>query len=268
MTRFPRLLTLALAVLAAVVFCLPVQAQEAQEGPRRGPGRVTRGMGGGMFGGGNAMWLLRMEQIQEEIALTDEQKAQLNEIGQQLMSEFRDQFAGMRELTQEQRQAKWGELREKIQKRAETIRKKTEGLLLPEQLTRVNQIRVQMLGSRAFGDKEVVEALGITEEQEATFEALAEAVSAKRRKLFEGIDWRSLADEERRQKGGELAEKARQIQEEAVKEALGVLTDEQVETLKKMKGEEFKLDRSRMFRGRRDRQGPGQGPRQGRRPQE
>jgi len=259
MTRFSRSLALTLAVLAAVILSLPVQAQPPQEGPRRGPGRIARGMGGGMFGGGNSLWLLRMEQIQEELAMTDEQKAKLNELGQEMMSEMREQFSGMRDLDAEQRRAKWAELREKMAKRAEAFRKKTEAVLLPEQRARMKQIRVRMLGSRAFSDKEVIETLGITEEQTATFEAIREAVRGKMRKLFEGMDWRAMDQEQRRQKGQEIGEKARQLQQEAVKEALGVLTEEQIETLNKMKGEEFELDRSRLFRGGRIRQAPREG---------
>lgn len=259
MTRFSRSFALTLAVLAAVLISLPVRAQQPQEGPRPGAGRFSRGMGGGMFRGGNSLLLLRLEQVQEELAMTDEQKAQLNEIGQQMMSEIRDQFAGMRDLNAEQRQAKWAELREKMSGRAEAFRKKTEAVLLPEQRARMKQIRVRMLGSRAFSDKEVVEALGITEEQTATFEAIRTAVTGKMRKLMEGLDWRAMEQEQRRQKGREIAEKARQLQQEAVKEALGVLTEEQIETLEKMKGDEFELDRSRLFQRRRTRQAPGPG---------
>ena len=259
MTRFPRSLALTLAVLAAVIISLPVQAQQPQEGPRRGPGRFSRGMGGGMFGGGNSLWLLRLEQVQEELALTDEQKAELNKLGQEMMSEIRGQLGGMQDLNAEQRRARWAELREKLTERAEALRKKTEAVLLPEQRARIRQLHIQMLGSRAFSDKEVVEALGITEEQTATFAAIRTAVSGKMRKLFEGLDWQAMEQEQRRRKGQEIAEKARQLQQEAVKEALGVLTEEQIETLNKMKGDEFELDRSRLFRGRRTRQAPAQG---------
>ena len=230
--------TLAVAVLGAALVAASAQEQQ----PRRGPGR------GGMMGRfvADPLILLQSEQVQKELELVDDQKAKLRKIGEKMRNEMREAFSGLRDLSSEERRKKIDELREKLPARAEELRKEVNDVLLPHQVDRLKQIRVQMLGSGALSDKEVIETLGLTKEQQEKLRAVAEETTQKTRAMFEGLA--DLSQEARREKFAEIRDETRKLREEAAKKAREVLTPQQREKLEKLKGEKFELDRSRMFR--------------------
>lgn len=239
---------LVVAVLGATLITTSAQAQPGRQGPRRGPGMMGRGLA-------DPLMLLRLEQVQKELELVDEQKAELQKIGQQMGDEIRKMFSGMQDLTREERLEKMRELREKLQEKAEEFRKKAYDELLPHQKKRLREIRVQMLGSGALSDKEVIEALGITKDQQKKLTAIGEEVSNKVREMFRGLE--NLSREERRTKFRELREEMGKAREEGQKKALQVLTPPQRKKLEQLKGEKFELDRSQVFGGRRGGGQPG-----------
>jgi len=214
MGRLPHVAALALAALAVAVVNAPAVAQvQAVQAPL-----VGRSL--------DPMTLMRMEQVQEELQLVDEQKAKLKEVGEELRRQTRQQWSVLRDLSPDQRKAKYAELRQKAAARAAEARKKVREILLPHQVKRLEQIAMQLRMrwrglSGIAGDPALAEQLGLSPEQKEKLKKIAE---------------------ETRQK---LQEAPRQIMEEAKKQAVEVLTPEQKKKLEEATGEEFELKWSR-----------------------
>ena len=214
MVRAPLPIVVVLAALAVAVFALPVMAQ---------PRVIERPVMGGY---GDPTMLLRMPQIQEELELADEQKAKLKEIGDEAGKQMREQWSGLRDLSPDERQAKYAELREKMAERSKETRKKVEAILLPHQKKRLQQIGIQLRMrwqgvSGIVDDSEIAKQLGLTAAQKEQLKKIAEETRQKLQNL------------------------PREIMEEGRKRAVDVLTAEQKKTLEEAIGAKFELRRSR-----------------------
>jgi hypothetical protein len=121
------------------------------------PGGRGRGMGmGGMMSQAS---LVRQEAVQAELGLSPDLKAKL-------AAELPERGPGggggnPRDMSDEQRQ-KWME-----ERRARNTEddKKIAGLLSPEQLARLKQIRVQALGAGVLMDESIAKELSVTDDQ-------------------------------------------------------------------------------------------------------
>ncbi len=250
-----------LVVLAAVAAMLVACSAVAQPpgGALRGPGGPGGPMmgGPGMGTGGSPLNLLRLEQVRKELELLEDQTAKLNELAQKVQGEMRERFAGLRELEPDERRAKMEELREELQKRTEQLEKDVQEILLPHQLARLEEIRLQLMGLRALQDPKVVKALGITEAQTAKMQEVQQAAREDMGSLFEQMrGMRELSEEERAARREEMRKKLEQARAQIEKKVLAVLSDEQQATFEKMKGEPFELD-MRALRPQRRPGGPG-----------
>ena len=119
------------------------------------PGGRGRGMGGMM----SHASLLRQEPVQADIGLSADLK-------KKIASELPERGPGggggnPRDMSDEQRQ-KWME-----ERRARNTEddKKIAGLLSPEQLARLKQIRVQALGAGVLMDESIAKELSVTDDQ-------------------------------------------------------------------------------------------------------
>ena len=246
MTRFPRFHHLALAALALAVLCMAAEAQRpgGGQGGQRGPGGgqgFQRGPGGGGPGGGGLTGLLRNDQVQKELDLTDEQNEQLREVGRKLMEGMRDQFSGLRELSDEERTAKMQELQAEIMKR--TLEALQDVLTQP-QMERLMQVYLQQQGTRALSNTQVINALGITPDQQAELRQIGEDIRAKSQEVFGGMQgMRDMEPAEREKKFAELRQKREELTKEAEEKVMAVLTEGQKKTLKEMMGEPFEMER-------------------------
>jgi len=142
----------------------------------------------------------------------------------------------MREMSQEEREQRMAEVREKMEKQRTEMEGKVKEILLPHQIKRLEQIQVQTRmrwagTSGALGSEELAEKLGITEEQREKLQAKQEEVQKK------------------------LAEKIAKARQEAQDEILSVLTPEQVKKIKDLIGEPFEMQRQRGGPGGRGAQG-------------
>jgi len=218
-------------------------------GPGGGP---QAGQGGGPGGGPRQSYFERMG---EQLALTDDQKAQ----AAKLQEEFSPQMAALREdasLTDEQRREKFRDL---AGQQAEAFRK----ILTPEQQKKLDELAVQREqagpggpggqggpggpggpGGRQGWMTRLVEQLELTDEQKPKWDKIRSAYDAKRQALRDDT---ALSDEDRRAKMGEL----RTQQNEELKT---ILTPEQQ---KKMA--ELQAERARNFGGGQGGPGGGQG---------
>jgi Spy/CpxP family protein refolding chaperone len=187
-----------------------------------------RGGGMGAMGGGAAsFFLLRSEQVQQELKLSEDQKAKLQEAGQQVMNDF----MALRDVDPAQRAQKM----EEVQK---TINDKVNTILSPDQAARLKQISTQLQGSAALMNPEVAQELGLSEDQKEKLKDVFTGMQSKFGEL------RNAAPEER-------AAKTQQLRKEMDDQALPILTAQQREKFDKMQGAKFELDMSSLMGGRR-----------------
>ncbi len=281
MTRFPRLYVLMLATLAVAIACATAQAQPPRggQGRPRGPGF---GGGPGMMGGG-LIGLLRNPQVLDELKATDAQREQLRKLGEKIGQEMREAFPrreGDEDLSREERMKRFQEAMEKIrqqaEKRAPEIEKQVAGILDDAQFKRLKQLQFQREGIDALLRAEVVQALALTEDQQKTIKGVIEQRNKKMEQLGEQMrgafsgGFRELSDEEReefRKKMEKMGEQRQAIQNEAQKNAMGVLTAEQKAKLPGVMGDPFEFRRPEgpggPGRGRFGAGRPGEGQREG-----
>lgn len=241
-------------VVGLALFCVLAASITAEGQQRRGggPGGGFGGPGGGMGRMGGSLMLLRSEQVQQELKLTDDQKTRLQQLGEKLRTEMRERFASLSNLSDEQRRARMNEMREQMQKEAETREAETfkqiAEILQPEQLKRLKQIQLQLEGPSALRRPEVAEAIGLSADQKAQLEQLATESQAATMKLWEGIQ--GLDREQRQQRFAELRQKGQEQREQFEQKAMAVLQPEQKQKLGEVFGEPFELDRSQLFQDR------------------
>jgi len=225
-----------------VVLALAANVSMAQPGGgfrgRGGPGGP--GGPGGFFGGGGTLGLIQQQEVQQEIELSEDQEAELRTLGEEIRDQVRGEmqgmFEGMRDLSDEERQARFDEIRARF----EQINKDAEGrmqkVLMPHQFDRLKQIdlqsRLQRGGAAALTEGELADTLGLTDSQRDQLREKQEEVQK------------------------ELDEKIGQLRIEARNQLLEVLTPEQRAKLEGMMGSAFALPEPRF--------GPPQGGRGGR----
>jgi Spy/CpxP family protein refolding chaperone len=229
----------------------PMLAQAPQPGSDRGGPQGPGGFGGpGFFGGGGMAGLVARDEVQQELQLVDEQKDKVrtitDEARNKLRDQMRDMFTQARNLSDEERRARFGELRTKIETVSVETDKQLEKVLLPHQLDRLKQIdlqtKLQQRGAQALTSGDVAKALNLTDEQRDKLEKRAAEVQQ------------------------ELQTQIKKLQADARQKMLDVLTDDQQAQLKKMMGQQFDMPDPNAggFRGRyrgqggRDNRGGGQ----------
>jgi len=225
MNRVHRVLVPLAAVLVVAAMVSAAVAQ-APEGARRGfRGGSSRG---------SLLGLLRIEQVQKELKLSDEVATKVTELREKLGTEMREKFAALREMeNQEQRRAKMTELSDEFDRKA---REQLREVLSREQMMRLYQIRMQVRSAiDSLANRFVAGRLQLTDEQKAKLANIAKEAAAKRSELFSSM--RDASDEQRQ----EAFAKYRQARTDADEKALGVLTPEQKEAFEKMKGEKIEL---------------------------
>lgn len=238
MSRVARTMGLGLALMATLVLASSALGQP----PGKPGGRGPRGFGFGPGPGPRSNWLmlLRVEKVQKELELVDDQKAKLREIGEKSMARLREAFprqeAG-RELSREERQARFAEMGKKMQALNQETQKAIEEVLLPHQVERLKQIALQIRGTQALDDPEVAKELGLTEEQKQKFAQIREEAMNKGRELF------TAGQRE------QMREKLAALRRETDEKLLAVLTAEQKEKFEKMKGPKFEIDMQELMGG-------------------
>jgi len=218
-TRFT--VKLFVMTLAIVVACESVSL--AQRGGRRRGRRET-----------NAISLAALQQVQGELNVTEEQRAQIQELFDDYRGQSQELFAGLQDLSREERAEKMVELRGERGKLAAESRKKLAGLLKEDQLKRLHQIVIQALGGRSLARDDVAKALGLTDEQREQIKAIVDSEQDRRRTLIEKVQSGAI---ERSEIRAEFATMRNEISDAA----LGLLSDDQKESLTKLQGEKFEL---------------------------
>lgn len=192
-------------------------------GGQRGPGGP--GGPGGLLGGGGILNLVQRDEVQQELQLIDEQRDKLEAVvddaRQRIGDEMRDMFSQMGNLSNEERQARFEDVRARLEKLNKESESELKKVLLPHQFDRLKQIsvqqRVQQQGANALTSGDLAEALDLTDEQREKLEKRAAEVQQ------------------------ELQDKIAQLRLEARDKMLDVLTPEQRAKLQSLMGDSFAL---------------------------
>lgn len=190
-----RTVGLALAVLIAIA-----GSAEAQRG---GFGRSGRGGPGG-GPGGSPLSVLQEEVVAKELALTDEQKARIEE----LVESSRTDFSQMMPLMMQMRSAETDEQRDALRKQmavlarapAEKAESELKTVLSEQQYVRYKQAGRQRAGMRALLDERETADLGLSDDQKKQLEEKSREVFNQFREL------RDLPEEEQQAKRAEFEE--------------------------------------------------------------
>ena len=211
-------------------------------GAPMGPPQTDGGFGGtgsgGAGGGGSrqprgVFGLALFEQISSELKITPEQTQKLTTAAEELAPDF----SVLRDLPDaEARRAFFEENRRKAKQAVQEILDET-------QFARIRQLDLQQSGPTAIERPEIVEAIGLSEEQAGQVAELAEAVRSIRRRGFGG---------------GETSPAEPQLTREEIEaQILAVLSDEQKAKWTELLGPEGTLPPAGGGRGGADAGGPG-----------
>lgn len=226
--------TIVKGVLAAAVCALAVGVTFAQ-GQGRGQGRG--GFGGG-FGGTGPIQLVSNKDVLEDIKATDEQKTKLADWAKEAQPKmFEKMQEKMQDIPMEERGQKMPAIMAELNK---DLWKDVEGVLKPEQVTRVKQIGLQAMGIRAFSDKDTVEKLKLSDEQKEKVKTITEEYQAANMELFQnsGITFGQPPDEEKMK---EFNKKRSELTKKTFDKAKELLKDDQKKLWTEMTGKEFDI---------------------------
>ncbi len=215
--------TFAKAALGVAVVALAASVSLAQQPPRPGGG----GFGGmGMDG----PMLLLNKSVQDELKLTDDQKADLKKIGDK-----RDEAARKAMQDAGGDFSKIQEVMKPIMEDATKALAKPVESLKPDQAKRFKQIQVQVKGIRAFSDEDTLKSLKLTDKQKEEIAAELKDLKKDSEELFKDLP---RGDREKRQ---EAFKKAAEMTKATTDKITGTLTDDQKKAWKDMAGEKFEI---------------------------
>ena len=198
-------------------------------------------MGGG---GGSALGLLRIDVVQKDLNLTDDQKSSI----QKLQDAARDNRTALQGLSGDERTAKMTEI-------TKDQDSKIAGILDDKQKARLKEIRLQARGPQGLTDKELAEALELTDDQVNKIKEIVDASQKEMQDAFQSAG-----------QGGDrtaMRDKMTKLRKDTGDKILAVLTPDQTTSYNKMLGTKIDLPQAR--RRRRWRSRPGRRPTQSRR---
>jgi hypothetical protein len=216
------------AMTLGIVLTTLATLAAAQEPRGRTPGGfMVAGPGGPPM---STVMLLGMPEVQNELAVTEAQRKQLEELLGEVQEQMRASFGAINfqelaTLTEDERVQRFDEARMKAD---EANRKANDKLGTMLNANQLNQLRLQREGVAALSRADVAKQLGLTGEQQATIREL-EAASRPR---FGGPGGFGGPPDFAR-----IEEQRRKVEADA----LTVLTEEQRTRFAAMKGKEFKF---------------------------
>ena len=225
-----------LATACVIVGVLAFVAADlaAQQGQRQGRGP---GFGGRGFGGGSLAGLLRVEEVQQEIKLTDTQQEEI-QAAMRAMRPAAGQgqrgAANFQDMTEQERTEAFARMREQAQQRAKATKEALAKILSADQMKRLTEISVQQQGVRALADEDVAAAVKLTDDQKSKIAELMQANRPGRGGAGQAQTDRAAAREQMRQR-----------REQLNKDVMAVLTTEQQAAFKELQGKPFEMPAGR-----------------------
>jgi hypothetical protein len=173
-------------------------------------------------------YLLASKSVQKELALTDGQKTSFQKLRDAESSSH--PFAGGALIGQSQE-----EIQKKLEQHATENRSRVFNLLTPQQIARLSEINIQVVGVTALGYDDVAEKLGLSAEQKAQLKT----VSADARRLQDELNSANNGRPAEASKRQAYKEKLDQITADRKKQSLAILTDAQNAKFKQLQGAKF-----------------------------
>ncbi|MGA2255214.1 MAG: hypothetical protein ABSG53_11170, partial [Thermoguttaceae bacterium] len=196
------------------------------------------GGGPGFFGGMGmpAGMLLAMPEVQKEIAITDAQKPQVEELRSQTQKDLQEarsgvDFQALRDMSQEERTKTLTELRTKTTEISKQSDAKLEKVLDEKQMKRLKELQIQREGAAAFARPEIVAKLALTDDQKAKIKKIQDDARAQGRGAFNP----DATPEERQA----AMAKMRETRAKVLKDILATLNSDQSTTWTELTGKEF-----------------------------
>jgi Spy/CpxP family protein refolding chaperone len=186
------------------------------------------GRGPGFGSGMPSLFLLRSDVVQKDLKLSDDQKESIGK----LQEKARDAFAELQGLSQEERRTKMQELRKDQDE-------KIGGILNDKQKTRLKEIGLQASGAFALANKDVAEALKLSDDQVNKVKDLGDGFRKDAQAAFQ-----SAANGGN---PGSARDDIAKLRKETGEKIMDVLTADQKAAFEKMKGEKIDLPAGGFF---------------------
>ena len=250
-----------------------LEAQQKKQQPGGQRGQRQRGGSSGFGGRGGsapgALQLIGREEVRKELKISEEQQGIIRELQQSSRPDFRALLGNIRDLSSEEREKKFAELRATSEKKSKEAEADLYGLILDEaQAKRLKQIVLQQKGNRALTDADTAKALGLTATQSATIKAAMETGQKKQQELSSGLraafggrssggekgakntERKRPSREDIQKRFADMQTKGTAIRAETDKAIASVLTTGQKTKFEMLKGPKFELARRSSSRNR------------------
>jgi len=190
-------------------------------------GGFGQGRRGGFGMQGDPLQLTGREDVQKDLALTDDQKTKLTELRDKVQAKMGEAFQAARDAAGDDRDAMRKAMQATMAKISEENAKAVAEILTADQSKRLKEIIVQFAGVQVVvNNKEIQKELGITDEQKAKFTELQTRQQTATREAMQNAQGDQAAMRE-------IFTKNAKIMEEEVNK---VLTDAQKAKLKELGG--------------------------------
>lgn len=186
------------------------------------------------------VFMLRSDEVQTELGLTDEQKTSLSELAMQLQQDAFEIFSGLQDLTPDEQKEAMPELMKTLGEKGKEVQGKVDGILDKKQIARLKELSVQSRGAQALEDDEVIAVLAINDDQKKKLADVREEGNAAMQQVLQKL----------REGGGdqgEIRNKMGELRKQLSDKALAILSPQQAKQFEKLKGAEFKFPPGRGF---------------------
>ena len=209
--------------------------------------------------------MIGREEVRKELKITEEQQGIIRELQTSSRPNFRELLGNIRDLSREEREKKFAELRASSEKKSKEAEADLYGLILDEgQATRLKQIVLQQKGNRALTEPATAKALGLSAAQVTKIKAATTAGQKKQQELTAGLrnafggrgqrgkkddkskdkkDTKRPSREELTKRFADLRTKGEAIRAETDKAISAVLTAAQKTKFEELKGPKFEIAR-------------------------
>ncbi len=184
-------------VAACAAGTVGAQVRVIQAGNAGGVGGVPAG--NWSYLGIPGLYMLGNQDVQKELELVEDQKNQLREIAKKYQEEVRAAWSGVQQLPAEQRAEKYREIQKETQKLAADARTAAQKVLLAHQVDRLKKYLARSRAPYSLQNPQLQQDIGLDEKQ--------------RKQL---VELRT-----------ELQKRIKELNDEMLDKALGVLTPEQ-----------------------------------------
>ena len=178
---------------------------------------------GGPVGGGGV--LLGNPDVHKELNLTEEQITKAREVSQSLREKTKGQFDKFKDLTPEQRKAKFQELNKTTEAEIQKVLK----VFNADQQKRFKQLELQWRGASAFTDPEIEKTLKLTDEQKAKVKTINVDIGKEIQDAFKGANPK------------EGMTKIQTLRKEGLEKTTATLNADQKKIWKELAGEPFEF---------------------------